>query len=204
MRMVKCPNGHFYDPSRYSSCPFCMQKKDAQYTKESAVHVQPGMFPPEANHIPAGAYPYANVNANANANVNIRRDDQATVAYGAGSFRNNPPCGFLICYAGPHIGTYHPIHFERNTIGRSMEMDIPLMDDLGISRNKHAILSFDPKSQHFTLIPDPEKSIIYVNGEECVSPIQLKAYDRIEVSETGLIFLPLCGEQFSWEGIMKE
>ncbi len=199
MRMIKCPNGHFYDPSKYGSCPFCVQKKDVQYTQEANVRFDANAFRPEANHIPAGPVAMDGIGQ-----TNPQKDEQVTVAYGAKSFTDRPPCGFLICYAGPHIGTYHPIHFQRNTIGRSKEMDIPLMDDLGISRNKHAILSFDPKSNHFTLIPDPEKSIIYVNGTECISPVQLKAYDRIEVSDTGLIFLPLCGDRFSWDEIMEE
>ena len=32
-----------------------------------------------------------------------------------------------------------------------------------------------------------------------MAPQEIKKYDKIEVGSTVLLFIPLCGEEFSWE-----
>lgn len=193
--MVKCVRGHFYDPAKYRHCPYCFQREEAQYTLASDKPLTVALDQ-DLNHYPQA--PFAVDKAAEKERQPVYHDDQVTLSYADKELGFNPPCGFLTCYAGKEKGKFFPIYARRNTLGRSQNMDIPLFGDLGISRSIHAILSFDPKTNHFTLIPDLEKSIVYVNGKECLSPLLLSAYDRIEISDTGLVFLPLCGERFSW------
>ena len=40
--------------------------------------------------------------------------------------------------------------------------------------------------------------IIYHNDDEVIGPVELKAYDKIEMAQTKLLFIPFCGEQFTW------
>ena len=41
--------------------------------------------------------------------------------------------------------------------------------------------------------------MVYLNGEEVDSPQTLKGGDKIELGQTTLMFVPLCGGDFSWE-----
>ena len=34
-----------------------------------------------------------------------------------------------------------------------------------------------------------------------MGPEELRPYDRVEISDTALVFVPLCGEQFCWEEV---
>ena len=37
------------------------------------------------------------------------------------------------------------------------------------------------------------------DGEEVFGPMPLQAYDLIDFGETKLLFIPLCGEKFTWK-----
>ena len=41
-------------------------------------------------------------------------------------------------------------------------------------------------------------------GDEVIQAADLKAYDRIELGETQLLFIPLCGENFAWDQAAEE
>lgn len=41
--------------------------------------------------------------------------------------------------------------------------------------------------------------LAYCNNEALYTYRALKAYDRIELGESELMFIPLCGSHFSWE-----
>ena len=46
---------------------------------------------------------------------------------------------------------------------------------------------------------DVYKRQVYLNGEEVFSATPLQAYDLIDFGETKLLFVPLCGERFTWK-----
>ena len=71
--------------------------------------------------------------------------------------------------------------------------------DLKISSENHAKISYSEKNNRFNLLPGDGRNIVYLNDEEVFSPMPLKAYDLIDFGETKLIFIPLCGEQFTWK-----
>ena len=55
------------------------------------------------------------------------------------------------------------------------------------------------RNNRFNLIPGDGRNIIYLNGEEVFAPVPLKAYDLIDFGEAKLLFVPLCGEHFTWK-----
>jgi hypothetical protein len=110
----------------------------------------------------------------------------------------DPVVGWLVCIEGPDRGRDYRIRSERNFIGRDPSMDISISGDEAISRQKHASIGFDPKKSRFTLIPGESGRNLYLNDDETYTPTPLQAWDEIELGETKLVFIPLCGEKFQW------
>ena len=41
--------------------------------------------------------------------------------------------------------------------------------------------------------------MIYHNDDEVIGSVELKPYDRIEMGQSTLLFVPFCGASFSWD-----
>ena len=78
-------------------------------------------------------------------------------------------------------------------------MDVALADDETVSRENHALVSYDSKHNQFTLSPGQGRGITYLNDAQVEVARTLSAYDIIEVGNSRLIFLPLCSDKFRWE-----
>ena len=212
MKYVRCEFGHYYDPSKYRTCPHCsarasnvqqeytvakdpVDERIAQAYDLDYGQDQPIQAPARRGAAPAPAPAAAPVSAPAPA----VDEDPVTVARVEKQTGINPPVGWLVQVTGTNRGKAYEIHSERNTIGRSSAMDICLKGDVGVSRDTNGVLSYNTRNRAFHLIPGEGKAIIYLNGEELLAPAALSAYDRIEISDTALLFLPLCSERFSWE-----
>ena len=111
----------------------------------------------------------------------------------------DPVVGWLACVEGPSRGKSYTIRGGINSIGRGDRMDIVITGDLKISSENHAKISYSEKNNRFNLLPGEGRNIIYLNDEEVFSPMPLKAYDLIDFGETKLVFVPLCGEHFTWK-----
>lgn len=74
-------------------------------------------------------------------------------------------------------------------------MDVALADDDTVSRESHALITYDVKHNTFSLSPRAGRGITYCNDEQVEMVRPLKAYDVIEVGKSRLLFLPLCGRQ---------
>lgn len=114
-----------------------------------------------------------------------------------------PVVGWLICIKGNNIGRDYRLVSGRNFVGRGNDMDVCLKGDMSVSRNSHAIIVYDPKSNIFLAQPGTSKELFYINGDLVLSPIKLNAYDRISIGETELVFAPLCGSEFEWNKIVN-
>ena len=191
MKYIRCEYGHYYDPEKYTSCPHCAAFRAGE-EPEYTVAKKP------VDDIVMEAY-----SLREDAPVKVQAapvdDDPVTVAKVAEDKGIDPPVGWLVETNGPHKGEAFVIHSERNTVGRGNGMDICLKGDVSVSRENNAVLSYNPRNREFHLIPGEGKAIVYLNGDELLSPAALSAYDRIEIGHTALLFLPLCGESFSWE-----
>ena len=125
--------------------------------------------------------------------------DGKTRRIGVGEGGFDPVVGWLVCVEGRNRGRDFRLRREKNFIGRSETMDICIVGDDTISREKHASVSFNPKNNQFKLHPGDAHGLVYLNGEEVDTPTPLKPKDLIEVGQHKLMFVSLCGDDFNWE-----
>ncbi len=115
------------------------------------------------------------------------------------------PCvGWLIAMGGEHIGTDFRLKAGKNFIGRSSKMDVALTEDKSVSRDRHAIVVYEPKAHLYLVQPGESSSLVYKNDEVVLTPVQLEAYDVITVGDVNLLFMPLCGTRFNWGDLFKK
>lgn len=182
--MKQCDNGHFYDETRFESCPYCQDGAGVGKT------VAAGTIGKTVAAVPGGAVGEA--------------DRGKTVAVIKKKIGIDPAVGFFVCISGPHRGADFKLCAGRNFIGRAAAMDVALADDDTVSRESHALVSYDSKHNKFTLSPGQGRGITYLNDEQVEVARELSAYDIVEVGNSRLLFLPLCGDRFQWEKEKEE
>lgn len=109
-----------------------------------------------------------------------------------------PIVGWLICVEGPDIGKDYRIYSQYNYIGRAEHMDICLSGDPCISAERAAIIAYDPRKNSFTFAAGTGHNLIYINDDVLMNSVSLNPYDQLTIGETKLLFIPLCGERFTW------
>lgn len=115
------------------------------------------------------------------------------------------PCvGWLIAMNGEHIGTDFRLKVGKNFIGRNESNDIALTEDKSVSRERQAIVVYEPKTHMYLVQSGDASSLVYRNNEVVLTPVKLEAYDMITVGDINLLFMPLCGERFSWGDLFEE
>jgi hypothetical protein len=72
------------------------------------------------------------------------------------------------------------------------------MDD-SISRQKHASVIYDYSNNLYFVKHEDGKYLTYLNSAVLLETKELKAFDKIKVGKTELLFVPLCGENFKWD-----
>lgn len=113
----------------------------------------------------------------------------------------DPVVGWLICVKGPNRGRDYRLHSGTNFIGSSKEMDVCIEHDQTISHRNAASISYDDRSKTFYIQKGDVRNLLYLNGRSVRSDADIVIYDRIEIGSTELIFIPLCGDGFSWQGV---
>lgn len=109
-----------------------------------------------------------------------------------------PVVGWLVCTEGEHKGQSFNLYHGKNFIGRNSDMDVWLKNDPSVSRNRHAIIIYEPRERVFFAQPGESHELFYVNDSVVLSTTQLKDRDKISVGETTLVFVPFCNSDFSW------
>ena len=100
MKLDRCKNGHIYDTSRYSDCPYCKSEGLVSEVNEENINL-----------------------------VEQMNDDEKTVAYWAKEAKVDPVVGWLVCIEGVDKGKDFKIISERNFVGRSEEINISIQGD---------------------------------------------------------------------------
>ncbi len=113
---------------------------------------------------------------------------------------NGPVVGWLVCVKGAHLGQSFPLHMGKNTIGRSEDNDIILSKDNTVSRQPQASIVYEPQRRDFFLVPRFDgNNLVYLNKEYTEGKSSLKDRDLLEIGASTLMFVRLCGDDFSWE-----
>ena len=179
MGMKRCESGHYYDAGKHVVCPLC-----------AAVDVAPK--PVQAAAVQAPPQPRAGAPISpqdAGKTVGVMKKEKGI----------DPVVGWLVCVAGPERGADFRLRGEKNYIGRANTMDVCIARDETVSRENHAAVSYNPKKKTFKILPGEGRGLVYLNGDEVDGPMDIRHGDKIELGQTSLMFVPLCGEEFDWE-----
>lgn len=114
-------------------------------------------------------------------------------------FAQRPVVGWLVCTYGSNYGRSFPLFAGNNFIGRSQKMDIYLQGDQAVSRDIHAIVTYEPRMRQFYAHAGNSHSLLYVNGKVVLSGVELHDRDQVLIGDTTLVFVPFCDERFSWK-----
>ena len=110
--------------------------------------------------------------------------------------------GWVVVLRGPGKGASREIGYGNNPVGRSREAAINLdFADETISREKHCVLTYDPKSRQYFISPGESRNLVYLNDTPVLAPTVLSAGDKLGLGKTLLSFVPFCGADFDWEDL---
>lgn len=175
MPQVQCARNHYYDTNE-GACPHC-RSEDAELGKTRAYYEPSPTMP-----MPTGT--------DSNKTVGIYSHIDAQV---------DPVVGWVVCTSGGDKGRDWRLVAGKNLIGRDAAMQVALTGDTTVSRERHAIISFEPRRKVFSLLPGDSRGLVYHNGDEVMAPVILAAHDRIELGKSTLVFLPFAGDSFGWD-----
>lgn len=212
MNLKRCSNKHFYDADKFDTCPYCQGREKDMGTVQVGfpeIHTNDpvGEIPtgnrPAPTPYDGNSYPTENGGSETGwGNVHnpwSGKEEGATVWFSSGGFEKEPVVGWLVCVKGVNYGKSYIIKCGRNFVGRGKDMDVQIVGDESISRDRHAILLYEPKRREFIAQPGESKGLYYVNDEVVLAPRKLQRYDILSLGQTNLMFFPCCDEVFSWE-----
>ncbi|PWM41553.1 MAG: hypothetical protein DBX51_02995 [Clostridiales bacterium] len=200
-QLEQCPNGHYYNSALHPTCPICAQGSI------------PATEPFPATSAPGGTYmadsPYMAENPGFPRTEPVSVDRsvstpstpfQPTMIGGDLNVPGGvePVVGWLVCVEGPMRGNDYRLHAGYNYIGRELG-DVRISGDQQISRQNHAMVAFDDADGIYYAGPSAGRNLLKVNGKTVLNAVELNRYDIILIGTTKLMFVPLCGEHFSWK-----
>ncbi len=110
-----------------------------------------------------------------------------------------PVCGWIVCVEGPRKGKDYKIVAGKNFVGRADDMDIQILGDNQISRRNHCVIVYDEKKEKTLILPGDSNGMVYLGDDAVYEPTALTAYGVIEMGESKFVFIPFCGEYFTWK-----
>ncbi len=149
--------------------------------------------------VPAASAP-SSLQAAVNAVVSHKdTEDVKTVAMWNAPAGAEPVVGWLVCVKGEYFGQSFNLKTGNNSVGRAMNMDIPLAQEPSVSRNKHCVITFEPQNQVFYIQQGESSGLTYLNGNIVMTPTQMNAQDKIKLGTAEFILIPFCMDGFRWE-----
>jgi hypothetical protein len=116
-------------------------------------------------------------------------------------FSTDPVVGWLVVTDGPGRGNFHKLGYGVNTIGRGPESRVSLdYGDEEISRQGHAMLTYDTKSRKFFVQHGNAVNLTYLGDAPVLQPHEITGREVIGLGSTRLMFVPFCGPEFEWQG----
>ncbi len=132
----------------------------------------------------------------------VNQDDIKTVGFfGDVSMGGEPVVGWLVALSGGDKGNSYTLYTGKNFIGRSSTMDIVLVGDEKVSREKHTTIMYEPMAKKFFVLSSESNGMVYMNGTALMDNHELMDREKFTVGDTTLMFVRLCGDDFDWEEI---
>lgn len=191
MKIVECSRHHFYDSEKYGNCPYCMDEDQGDFlTDEDGMPIGaqdvtvflPGEEGNEDQTISASIY---------------GMPEEKTISLFSAYQEVDKIAGWLVCIQGKKRGASWQIVLGRNFIGRSLRMEICFSEDLSVSRENHASIVFDDRSNVFYLVPGYGE--VLLEGCPVRQVERLKEDMCMEIGEGIYRFVPYCNERRRWE-----
>ena len=114
-------------------------------------------------------------------------------------FSGEPVVGWLVVVAGPGRGQSIKLGYGMNSIGRGSEERVSLdFGDEEISRQGHAMLTYDSKGRKFYIQHGGGTNLTYLGESPVLQPHELLGRETIGLGNTQLCFIPFCGPEFEW------
>ena len=114
-------------------------------------------------------------------------------------FSAEPVVGWLVVIDGPGRGQSLKLGYGVNTIGRGPDSRVSLdFGDEQISRQGHAMLTYDTKGRKFYIQHGGAANLTYLGDAPVLQPHEIKGREVIGIGNTILIFVPFCGPEFEW------
>jgi pSer/pThr/pTyr-binding forkhead associated (FHA) protein len=179
MEKIKCKNGHYYDPDKHTSCPYC-GIDIADFAINRASHIADYQ-----NHSDVEAY---------GKTIPI----QDIIIEKPKEIKTEPVVGWLVVLSEKNKGKDYRILSGRNKIGRGETNEISLYHDEDVSLMEHANIIYEPSSNNFYLTLGGGRGLIYLNDQLLLAETKLKKEDHIKIGKTELVFIPFCTETFCW------
>lgn len=110
-----------------------------------------------------------------------------------------PAVGWLVCTEGPAYGRIYELNKGENRIGGSPDLDIVLASDSQAARRCQITVTYDPDKRVFCAGMGETRELSYINGQVLLMSLELQNRDILQVGDTKLMFIPLCGPDFAWE-----
>ncbi len=199
MNVIKCANGHFYDAEKFPSCPHCGGSNSVAF--QSTV---PAFTEDFGQTIIETTKPEDGEGKKEVDPLKPPIDNQNTIGYFEDAIGSEPVVGWLVCIEGKHFGEDFRLVSGRNFIGRSSSMDVNLSGDTSVSREKHAVIVYEPKGNIYLIQPGSSKELSYLNDQVVLESKEILANDIITLGSTKLIFIPCCSDKFNWNDCKKE
>lgn len=181
IQSITCPQGHSYEPDYPGSedCPMCAAARSYVAKATRPIYNDDGNIPHPRDlvNIPQGS---------TTKTVPIYED------------MNEPVVGWLVAIEGPMLGQDFRLRPEMNLLGRDPSSNVALTGDGTISA-RQGYISYDPRKRRFMVGPGQGSRLLYRNGDEVLMPVALVAYDELEMGKSKFVFIPFCGERFSWD-----
>lgn len=208
MRPIQCENGHYYDPDSYETCPHCAAMDEPGVTVAGPLSgpdetiagplTGPNVTGPDDN----GKSLEEVINDARGGNADDD-DGGETISFTDTDTDTKPVVGWLVCTEGEHYGQDFALRAGRNFVGRSLNMDVALNKDRTVSRDKHAVVVFEPNRNVFRIQEGESRELVYVNGESVCNSQEIKAYDEIILGASRLRLVPFCNSEINWNTLKK-
>lgn len=207
MNVITCPNGHYYDADKFPSCPHCSNFGGMATTIPADIEdiSIPSTIPADINTTPEPTVPDTSGNSKIITDDSTNPSDiQKTIGYYEEDFGTEPVVGWLVCIDGAQKGKDYRLISGRNFIGRSKKMDVILEGDPSVSREAHAVVIYEPKSNTYMIQPGVSRELSYLNDQVVLESKAIKVNDVITIGATKLMFIPCCSSKFQWTTDIKD